>query len=190
MLLLFNIEKSCFCCWVSSRQFLVKCFLQFGWLSLTTALCASSFLPDLCFLKAYPAHASVNTGTFCCLVCFIAENEPEETGMKSKFGNIPWKWAWMDSLGGDFSGWVGSSQPLERGSKGNMGNGTWMTSRKGKNNDKSRGMKRDFIKQVSDPTLMLCRGRRAVCWGDPTLGSLLYKSQEVETTNPSVSWVG
>lgn len=38
-----------------------------------------------------------------------------------------------------------------------------MTSRKEKNNDKSREMKRDFIKQVSDPTLMLCRGRRVVC---------------------------
>lgn len=170
MLPLFNIEKSCFHCWVSEFG-TVPCevFSSVGWLSLTTALCAASLSRSWPrFLEGLPCSCiCVSAGMFYYLVCSIAENETGETGMKSKSGDVHWEWAlWTNSLRADFSGWVGSTQSLE------MGYG-WILGR-GRTQTKVEDEKVPD-RTVSNPTLVLCSGRKAVCWRDPILGSLLLR---------------
>lgn len=137
MLLLFNIEKSCFHCWVSEFG-TVPCevFSSVGWLSLTTALCAASLS------RSWPRFLE---GLPCSCIC-----QCRYVLLSSLLHR--WEWNWRDRnekqvwwctlrvsiVDKQFKGWffrLGRLNPV-------FGDGLWgMNSWKGKNSDKSRGWK-------------------------------------------------
>jgi hypothetical protein len=194
----FNIEKSCFHCWVTEFGTVPReVFPSVGWLSLTTALPCAASLPRS-WPPRFPEGLPCPRACQCRYTLLSSVLRHWEGNWRDRNEKQVWWWTLKVSLvdkqsrGRLFSGCVGSTQSLERGSKGNMGNGIWRDGfSEGGECRGSRGWIGTLWSRLVIPHWFCAEeGKQTV--KTPYLGVYccsIRKSQKMEPTSLSVRWV-